>query len=1353
MTQCIRLIQDEIKRVDKEISQGKTYTHDGIHLKTYKKELSKLDNESERKRLISLLTEPYKRTIVANLGLVFDAVVNNKEDKFVLKDVEISKSTNKIKLIATNQNTNISHVLTLNTSTNLTEESHILPGGAALAHKVYRNHFSENNDVLHPEYRKAVKESVDTINSIVLGSKEYTGDENLIVPKTDNIIADYVHGDTDHMKRLLIYMHDLGGKKESEEHLNNLLDLIDHMHPRFFREMNLAIEEDSNTTAGYVDITNNNIRFSISTKIGPQSGAEVVAHELVHTMVAWALRVNTPQANRLKQQLQSLIKTAIKHTTYADFLGKPEDQATKKEIEYAKQLYKYIFNSEYVQDEFLAHALTNENVIKHFKTIKLRDFKNETLFDKIKNFFSVLMDIVLGNYNFKDKNNTVYTQVYELAFKLAELNTKTEAEIKSRLWFSNMYESVTNLDSVVAIKVQDAVRKHFPPEERPKGEKIKGSTLSSLILIAKYLFKGIYNPKYRNIVGKAFTDIGLKPNSEIREFIRDFLATDDVTFSVEQLGLLNNAIDLQRNSEIGAVRLTLKDKLKGELSLVEDEAVTVGLLDTNASFFLNEGKTVKDIQTYLTDEDLLDKEIENTVKKIKNTREQKNFNKWRVKQAKILGKYMATGETSLNMNFNPYAISIGIGLLSPTDINYNVNKELEQDIEKLATLYAIKYTRKDIKETLYELINNEPDFIESVLDVYEANKKTAKNEVFKNNKLHYVLGHSRQLTDSDIKVIYAPVNETTKAKMKAEGYTLIREIDNLQESLEDPVGIYITKADTRPERVTGALSYNNERSKGFTLKRYLTEVLGYEIIEANVIIENLKNQTNELNKKLLKSNNINIPYGSIAPLYDNRGNIIDYRILIDKEYKKVHLKSDLRVLEVLPRTVGSTSEKILRTEHERKVLEVLKEFNEKMIDKFGLDEDMREYALIGAKSSDPNLKAIYHSLPPLIREYADKQGHIAVPYDLVRVLFGYKHFKLVHMPILKLMPEKIKNVVSIIEEYWVDLIKIAKANILLKIPPVLITNIISNFFYEVMNGTSPVRVLELYVEHYRNAKNFLDTHKDYVQTMAKLRVAEHKAETKKDNNTVKEYERLKIKAGNLEKLLDANPVKELFDLGLLQSIVEDIELVELDYSNKITALTDRVKSKTPQLVQTGLNWLYLTKETAWYSVMEDVLQMSDLVARAVRNDIMKENEKKMIEGKIPIPHEIQDRMFIPVEQGKLTGERKKDFLKAAKIFRERELSYAFINYVKPNGKFEEWLNRIGLIMFTKYVKRIQRIVANLSAHRPMTGLLGLTVADRVFNAETIYDSSLFLKGELFPLYSPADNFERVVVPPLISLFW
>ncbi len=169
--------------------------------------------------------------------------------------------------------------------------------------------------------------------------------------------------------------------------------------------------------------------------------------------------------------------------------------------------------------------------------------------------------------------------------------------------------------------------------------------------------------------------------------------------------------------------------------------------------------------------------------------------------------------------------------------------------------------------------------------------------------------------------------------------------------------------------------------------------------------------------------------------------------------------------------------------------------------------------------------------------------------------------------------------------------------------------------------------------------------------------------------------------------------------------------------------------------------------------MEDVLQMSDLVARAVRNDVMKEEEKEMIAGRAIIPHEIRDRMFIPVEQGKLTGERKKDFLKAAKIVRERELSYAFINYVKPSGKFEEWLNRIGLIMFTKYVKRIQRIIVNLSARRPMTGLLGLTVADNVFNTATIYDSSLLFKGELFPLYSPADNIERVVFPPLIALFW
>ncbi len=117
------------------------------------------------------------------------------------------------------------------------------------------------------------------------------------------------------------------------------------------------------------------------------------------------------------------------------------------------------------------------------------------------------------------------------------------------------------------------------------------------------------------------------------------------------------------------------------------------------------------------------------------------------------------------------------------------------------------------------------------------------------------------------------------------------------------------------------------------------------------------------------------------------------------------------------------------------------------------------------------------------------------------------------------------------------------------------------------------------------------------------------------------------------------------------------------------------------------------------------------------------------------------------------------FLRIAKQSRHTHLLEAFINYNLPNGKGEEYLNRIGVLMFTKYLKRIQRVIADAGTKHPIRTTL-LAVTSFFMDVDKIQDQSLLTKAVddnhfgfmgIVPLYSPLDNFLNVVQPALVKL--
>ena len=122
--------------------------------------------------------------------------------------------------------------------------------------------------------------------------------------------------------------------------------------------------------------------------------------------------------------------------------------------------------------------------------------------------------------------------------------------------------------------------------------------------------------------------------------------------------------------------------------------------------------------------------------------------------------------------------------------------------------------------------------------------------------------------------------------------------------------------------------------------------------------------------------------------------------------------------------------------------------------------------------------------------------------------------------------------------------------------------------------------------------------------------------------------------------------------------------------------------------------------------MNLVVQYSDLVARATQNDLLKAKG---------VSH--AERMNIIMDD--------------------------FVNYNKPASSFEEYLNQMGLVMFTKYMKRIQRALKNFVNKKPLNAFLTVAGQEMFYDIDDVTDQ--------FALTRSYKNLDQDVIDQMLGI--
>ena len=403
--------------------------------------------------------------------------------------------------------------------------------------------------------------------------------------------------------------------------------------------------------------------------------------------------------------------------------------------------------------------------------------------------------------------------------------------------------------------------------------------------------------------------------------------------------------------------------------------------------------------------------------------------------------------------------------------------------------------------------------------------------------------------------------------------------------------------------------------------------------------------------------------------------------------------------------------------------------------------DGKNFVRLQKDSDNKFIREAWQSLPKELKDEikkADKKNGFWVRDEWLIQLFGAPTISINDAKVVKnYTTNNMKYFIGISEVVAKLVAYLSKQNIAIRLPAVLIGNIISNFNLSCSLGFSPARVFKKTVENAKNVREYMDNKKALERIKYKQRIG-----------TVTEAELKRVNWYQTK--LESNPVHPLMEKGFYQSIVEDISMDDIESIGKISKPLSRKLKKHP-IAKKVLQTLFLLEGNPYFDFMFQATQYSDFIARATHYQLMieKVTALKTRTGK-PNPNYIQRYKLDSNGKDAIDSKGHKIITPEFAKF-EKQLTIdiwnMFINYDKPQSSIEQYANDMGLVMFTKFLKRVQHIIAKGFIQSPVSSLLFLLSQSVIHESPNIYDYVLPTRNLMWNVFNPlSDNFVNAAIP-------
>lgn len=1125
----------------------------------------------------------------------------------------------------------------------------------------------------------------------------------------------------------------------SDSHRENLVKVLETFLAKgnkFIPEMHVYLNTLAEENGGVIEFQGEdrgiylNAARGAKQKAGNQMGSmETFTHEIIHAATEYALHTNKAEIAPLVARLRKLQSDTMKEMTVEDLLPKHSPLSEEAEMAIAKKRLSYLRSKDGLS-EFITLGLTNEQVMAKLETIMVYKKREAAkgFFGALLEMIKMLFESVMQMRRHETKDTRGNELLANLSFEIAKANN-TAIRAHKR----GIVAMTSDLIDRINKPISDMIRSIEARAEKKAFPKLKANATKwdRAIWTFKNAWRLLIDDRTRTHMENVLSVMGMTQEGTVQTEIRNLMKTDSLQRIVERMGLARGQLDRLREDRNQFTLVALREGFKEKPTRDQDEAIKLAILDTDlASIF--DDYSIEEVIELMSKGPKLTVEINNIIGQLRAKHEKGDANYY-IHQAKGLGHYMATHQAGIAQLLNAKNIARKMNDLEIVE----ADAETVAMIDKLATLEALIRTKRDSKTQIAEMLESDPDGIRNLVAYHQMFKRESEANLFAGSEVNVIKGYMREAFDDDITLKIAPLKE--KAELEKFGYELVEELGQSESDvLSEQRGLFINKDNLVQGYNQGAMRLTDETRKGTTLSEIhgmSGEIASHRRAEVS-IRKARRAMMEEIEKQRAGTAVLSEAGNELVPVLAESGVVRDFRYMMSKDMKVSLLKMETRGTAALARSRASVVDKAQTMDFNKEVLKVIYADMEENYEGRQYGKNQKEYIVIEEDSPKKEIRELWKILPSAVkhdvekRKLAGKPG-LAVRRDLLFPYFGFRDATVANMWGVKSIDSKmIKHWIRAIEHMWQEIIKIAKVNIIIKMPMTLLGNIMSNFIAPIQFGMSPWASVKM---QYQGAVELTEFQKNYKE-LEILKAA-------KASGNVKNLDITRIEM--LEGWMEQSSAKKLMDAGLFQAIIEDANIEDMKTSSAVTKKADKMLENAPAFIRNGLNYLYLTEKTAPFKMMTKFTQYSDFIARyALYHGYMKKlgatrdavNAGKMEEG-----------VYNGMEMVKGTSQADLE------SFVIQRVTDVFINYSIPSSKMVEYANKAGFVMFTKYFQRIQRVLRDSAVDHPVNFMMALAAQEYIIDAADITDQSIFSKDLSYMFHSPLEHVGTVFTPPLGAL--
>ena len=684
-----------------------------------------------------------------------------------------------------------------------------------------------------------------------------------------------------------------------------------------------------------------------------------------------------------------------------------------------------------------------------------------------------------------------------------------------------------------------------------------------------------------------------------------------------------------------------------------------------------------------------------------------------------LGKFMATGEVSINLLRNATAIAKMLNTSMKQD---RVAPELIEMIDHLTSLEALNATDQKHLHVMNDMLKNESNGMKYLLDYMTHQREDEQKKIAASDlaTLNHYKGYMFNAPKQGASLIVA--EDVDEADLKKRGYV---RVGTYQRSSLDPettpMGYYYSDVSGKAPFHQGILQNIQHTGNGVSLVTgrslsHLTPGSITSIKEVNRIKATAGNEKGS--QKLI-------------PVFDEKGNLTAYERSHDQTML-AKLQRENNLANSLANWEGRLTEEELAQSMNKNLIDNLWEMwseakNNKQEDQF---IDLNSAEAQRSPVVRDALRLMTQETRKGFDEVFGEKAPIMVRRDMLEDVIGYRAASVTDVwsgvsnwsqgtresaknVLYTVFGEKAFNIVVKGERLLQSAVSDAKHTIAVKSLIVPLSNMTSNVVHLIGRGIPAPQIVKYMVKGLAEVRIYDKINHELVQIEADLRAA-------RQPNTIRALENRRTNLQERAKrmaiwpLIEANEYTSMIDLS--QTDAEREYLLNGRLSDYIEAKIDKLPSGVKGLAKN----LFISRDTALYKGLEKSVHYGDFLAKFALYE-----------------HETKVRKVAPEKS-------------LARITEE------FVNYDRLPGRFRGALESNGLLWFYNFKLRSVKVAASTIRYNPLHTLLasiipvpdvfgtvGLPIQDNFF-------SKLFF-GNLSNSIGPGQLFRAPGLNPWMNL--